>query len=101
MRRYQIQRATGAMGQRFIPIVCGARLPRFALALIFTALTQASAADPTPVVESFSPQDTIKNVRQVTARFSMAMVTFGDPRLPEPFIIDCPSAGHRARVPDL
>ena len=46
-----------------------------------------------PRVESFSPQGTVKGVRQVTARFSEPMVPFGDPRLGEPFAIDCPEAG--------
>jgi uncharacterized protein YuzE len=40
---------------------------------------------PAPRVELFSPQGTIKGVRQVAVRFSAPMVTFGDPRLPEPF----------------
>ncbi len=52
-----------------------------------------------PRVELFSPQGSLKDVRQVTARFSEAMVAFGDPRLPEPFVIDCPAAG-RARWAD-
>ena len=46
-----------------------------------------------PHIESFSPQGSVKAVRQVTVRFSDAMVRFGDPRLPEPFAIDCPAAG--------
>ena len=44
-------------------------------------------------VESFSPQGTIKKVRQVTARFSRPMTTFGDPRSESPFDIDCPEKG--------
>jgi hypothetical protein len=31
--------------------------------------------------------------RQVAVRFSVPMVTFGDPRLPEPFQIECPAKG--------
>jgi uncharacterized protein YfaS (alpha-2-macroglobulin family) len=47
-----------------------------------------------PQVEFFSPQGTIKTVRQVTARFSEQMVPFGDPRgLIEPFEIACPEKG--------
>lgn len=46
-----------------------------------------------PRVESFSPQGTVKGVRQGTARFSEPMVPFGDPRVNEPFAIDCPEAG--------
>ena len=51
------------------------------------------AAIAEPQVESFSPQGTVKGVRQVAARFSEPMVPFGDPRLGEPFAIDCPEAG--------
>jgi len=53
----------------------------------------AHAAPDGPEVESFSPQGTVKGVRQVAARFSEPMVPFGDPRLGEPFAIDCPEAG--------
>lgn len=44
-------------------------------------------------VEIFSPQGTVKNVRQVTARFTLTMVALGDPRLADPFTIDCPAPG--------
>jgi len=44
-------------------------------------------------VELFSPQGEVKGVRQVSARFSDAIVAFGDPRLAEPFDIDCPQPG--------
>ncbi|HEX7810880.1 MAG TPA: alpha-2-macroglobulin family protein, partial [Burkholderiales bacterium] len=44
-------------------------------------------------VEMFSPQGEVKGVRQVAVRFSEPMVAFGDPRLPEPFAIDCAAAG--------
>ena len=40
-------------------------------------------------VESFSPQGSAKQVRQITARFSAPMVAMGDPRSPQPFDIDC------------
>jgi len=46
-----------------------------------------------PRVEWFAPQGTVKNVRQVTARFSEAMARFGDPRLEAPFAHDCPQKG--------
>ena len=35
----------------------------------------------------------VKDVRQVAVRFSEPMVAFGDPRLPEPFAIDCEARG--------
>ena len=44
-------------------------------------------------VDFFSPQGTVKGVRQVTARFSEQMVALGDPRLPDPFEVKCPEEG--------
>jgi len=45
-------------------------------------------------VEMFSPQGTVKGVRQVSVRFSEQMVPFGDPQgLIEPFEIVCPEKG--------
>jgi len=44
-------------------------------------------------IEVFSPQGAVKNVRQVAVRFSVPMVPFGDPRLVEPFDINCAEAG--------
>jgi uncharacterized protein YfaS (alpha-2-macroglobulin family) len=63
------------------------------LCLVLFAISAAFAEDK-PQVEIFSPQGTIKGVRQVTVRFSEQMVPFGDPRgLVEPFDIDCPEKG--------
>jgi uncharacterized protein YfaS (alpha-2-macroglobulin family) len=45
-------------------------------------------------VERFSPQGTVKQVRQVTARFSAPMVPFGDLRdIAPPFTIECAARG--------
>jgi len=44
-------------------------------------------------VELFSPTGEVKGVRQVSARFAKPMVTFGDPREPDPFTIDCVEKG--------
>jgi alpha-2-macroglobulin len=44
-------------------------------------------------VEFFSPQGTVKGVRQVSARFASPMVPFGDPRELDPFDIRCPEKG--------
>jgi hypothetical protein len=45
-------------------------------------------------VEFFSPQGTVKDVRQVSVRFSEQMVPFGDPRtLLDPFDLYCPEKG--------
>lgn len=82
-------------------------LPRvlFLMALSFcvqTAQSQTPASAPasTPAlataqtaVESFSPEGEVRQVRQVTARFSQPMVAFGDPRGLDPFTIDCPAKG--------
>jgi hypothetical protein len=44
-------------------------------------------------IELFSPTGTVKGVRQATARFSEQMVSFGDPRLGDPFEVLCPEKG--------
>jgi uncharacterized protein YfaS (alpha-2-macroglobulin family) len=44
-------------------------------------------------VDSFTPHGTVKAVRQVTARFSKPVVRFGDPRLEDPFNVNCPAKG--------
>ncbi|MFO1436315.1 MAG: hypothetical protein U1F34_08210, partial [Gammaproteobacteria bacterium] len=54
---------------------------------------------PAGKVDTFSPQGTVKGVRQVAVRFTEQMVPFGDPRLVEPFDIDCPATG-KARWAD-
>ncbi len=67
----------------------------FALALlVVTALPRPAAAGSAPSVTQFSPTGTVKQVRQVTAQFSAAMVPLGDPRAAvSPFDIDCPAKG--------
>jgi uncharacterized protein YfaS (alpha-2-macroglobulin family) len=62
-----------------------------ALSLVCGAFAAGSASTPQPI--AFSPQGTVKNVRQVTARFAAPMVALGDPRLADPFEIDCPAPG--------
>jgi uncharacterized protein YfaS (alpha-2-macroglobulin family) len=52
---------------------------------------QAAWADTT--IESFSPQGTVKGVRQVQARFTEQIVPFGDLRLDDPFTVTCPEHG--------
>ncbi len=63
-----------------------------ALAALLVAAAAASSAWAAQV-EVFSPQGEVKGVRQVAARFSEPMVAFGDPRLADPFDIDCPQPG--------
>ncbi len=60
------------------------------LAPLLALAATAALAQP---VELFSPQGKVKGVRQVTARFAKPMVAFGDPRLPDPFEIDCAEKG--------
>ena len=62
------------------------RIRTVALALMLS-LVAAVAAQDAAKVESFSPQGQIKDVRQVVARFSQPMVSFGDPRSEAPFDI--------------
>ncbi|MBL0039060.1 MAG: hypothetical protein IPP36_11335 [Nitrosomonadales bacterium] len=44
-------------------------------------------------LELVSPQGTVKEIRQLTARFSDQMVSFGDPSVVEPFTISCDEKG--------
>jgi hypothetical protein len=62
--------------------------------MCMTGASAAARADSPPATVTFSPQGTIKNVRQVVARFSQPMVPLGDPRVTQsPFQIDCPQQG--------
>jgi uncharacterized protein YfaS (alpha-2-macroglobulin family) len=61
-----------------------------ALLLVLFTPAVTLAAD----VARFTPQGTVKRVRQVTARFSEPMVPLGDPRgTVDPFEIACPESG--------
>jgi uncharacterized protein YfaS (alpha-2-macroglobulin family) len=44
-------------------------------------------------ITSFSPEGTVKGVRQVKVRFATQMVAFGDLRLGDPMDADCPQPG--------
>jgi uncharacterized protein YfaS (alpha-2-macroglobulin family) len=68
-------------------------LNRFIVRIAAFALASISAGTSAQTVEFFSPQGTVKGVRQVTARFSAPMVPFGDPREVDPFAIDCIEKG--------
>ena len=73
-----------------------AKFSRIGIALGLAAAANCVGSAEPARVEAFSPQGEAKAVRQVAVRFSRPMVPFGDPRLVEPFNIDCPAAG-RAR----
>ena len=66
-------------------------LSLFILFALMPALAREVRADAR--IEHFSPQGTVKQIRQVTARFSEPMVSFGDPQLADPFDIQCAQKG--------
>ena len=63
------------------------------VALVLAFATARGAAGESLTVTQFSPQGVVKQVRQVIARFSQPMVSFGDPRVADPFEIDCAEPG--------
>ena len=64
------------------------------LGLTVLALAGSAAAQPPePQVSAFSPQGTVKQVRQAQAHFSAPMVPLGDPRLTDPFDVACAESG--------
>ncbi len=75
--------------------ITGGHMRPKSLVLFFCFFVSSVAyAQEGPKVEIFSPQGTVKTVRQVSVRFSEQMVPFGDPRgLIEPFDIECPEKG--------
>lgn len=70
-----------------------------ALFLLFTVFVLSPyfhtslSAEKAAQIDMFSPQGSVKAVRQVSVRFSEQMVPFGDLRLAEPFDIKCPANG--------
>jgi alpha-2-macroglobulin len=63
------------------------------VAVLFFILVPLVSLAVEPQVEMFSPEGTVKEVRQVTARFSVQMVSFGDPRSEDPFDVKCSEKG--------
>lgn len=53
----------------------------------------ATTARPELRIEHFSPEGHVKGVRQVSVRFNTPVVALGDPRLPDPFKVDCAAQG--------
>lgn len=68
-------------------------MPRALWLLLFVVCPVLAGEASAPRVEFFSPQGTVKSVRQATARFSEPMTALGDPRQPAPFAVDCPEKG--------
>ena len=70
------------------------RVLALALTVSLVAAVAAQEVKQNPAkVESFSPQGQVKDVRQVVARFSQPMVSFGDPRSESPFDVMCAAPG--------
>lgn len=65
----------------------------FFFLVLFASFLNPAFADEKPQIEFFSPQGTVKKIRQVTAKFSEQMVPFGDPSIVDPFDIKCPEKG--------
>ena len=64
-----------------------------ALVLVLLPFSPAHSQTP-PQIEFFSPQSTVKDIRQVTVRFSEAMVPFGSPSVTTDIIdVSCPEKG--------
>ena len=61
--------------------------------LVTLPVLAQEAHSPVASVEQFTPQGAARQVRQVTARFTVPIVTLGDPRLPDPFDVQCPAPG--------
>jgi hypothetical protein len=72
---------------------CYSEIVRLGLLLVLLAGVASEALAAGAQVTQFSPQATVKRVRQVSAVFSEAMVPLGDPRSADPFDIACPEAG--------
>ena len=73
------------------------RVLALALTVSLVAAVAAQEIKLTPAkVESFSPQGQVKDVRQVVARFSQPMVSFGDPRSESPFDVSCAAPAENA-----
>jgi uncharacterized protein YfaS (alpha-2-macroglobulin family) len=68
-------------------------LRSFLLILFMAVRTALAEGAAEPQIELFTPEGTVKGVRQVTARFSEAMVALGSPSLPSPFEVECPVPG--------
>lgn len=66
-------------------------LSRFAAMAALCSLPLAVLAATT--ITAFSPEGTVKRVRQVKVRFSAPMVPLGELRLDDPFAIDCAAPG--------
>jgi len=58
-----------------------------------TDAVRADHDEPAAHADRFTPQGSVKQLRQASARFSVPMVALGDPRVRAPFDVDCPETG--------
>lgn len=65
----------------------------FALMIASAQAAESAAPAGAPAVQLFSPQGELASVRQVTARFATDMVRLGDPRVKNPFTVNCVAKG--------
>ena len=72
-------------------VPAGARLAGLGAFFVLCLATTSPAR--AQEIESFSPEGYVRQVRQAAARFTAPMVALGDPRLPDPFEVDCPAKG--------
>ncbi len=73
-------------------------MKRVACALVFLAgVITTALSTAAPQVQVFNPRGEVKGVRQVLARFSEPMVAFGDPRLTDPFTVQCDGDAERTK----
>ncbi len=80
--------------KRFLERLALSRTSLLVLLLWFPWIQALAAQSSDPQVIQFTPQGTVKKVRQVTARFSEPMVPLGDSRgILDPFEITCPEPG--------
>ena len=63
---------------------------KYKIALVLGAALSAAGAQALQIT-SLSPQGEVARVRQVTAKFDAAAVTFGDPKAPAPLARTMPT----------
>ncbi len=63
-------------------------------ALPLVALYALAAGSQAATVASFSPQGEVTQISQVRAQFSEPMIAFGDPKIKDPFTVQCKARGN-------
>lgn len=72
---------------KYLTIICAATI------FLLLSVAAPGGAEEQAAVGLFTPQGTVKNVRQVSVRFTSPMVAFGDPGTADPFRVTCPEKG--------